>query len=59
MKEDNTPLNLPHCTIKGNYCSEEVRHLIRWMLQKSPSSRPSLNEILSHDWVKGKTNLSK
>jgi len=54
-KEDNSPLHLPQYTIKGNYCSEEVRHLIRWMLQKSPSARPTLNEIFNHDWIKEKT----
>ncbi|ORX78007.1 kinase-like protein [Anaeromyces robustus] len=55
-KDDSSSLNLPQCTIKGNYCSEKVRHLIRWMLQKSPSSRPTLDEILDHDWIKEKTN---
>ena len=52
--EDNSDINLHHCTIKGNYCSEDVRYLIKWMLQKSPSSRPTLDEIYNHDWVKGK-----
>jgi len=55
-KDDTSTLNLPQCTIKGNYCSEEVRHLIRWMLQKSPSSRPTLDEILNHDWIKANKN---
>jgi len=53
---ENNPLHLPQYTIKGNYCSEEVRNLIRWMLQRSPSSRPTLDEILNHDWIKNKTN---
>ncbi|OUM70190.1 hypothetical protein PIROE2DRAFT_21691, partial [Piromyces sp. E2] len=50
--EDDSPLHLPKYTIKGNYCSEEVRQLIRWMLQKSPSERPTLKDIFNHSWIK-------
>jgi len=56
LNNDNNSLHLPQYTIKGNYCSEEVRHLIRWMLQKSSSLRPTLDEVFSHEWIKEKIN---
>ncbi|ORX47267.1 kinase-like protein [Piromyces finnis] len=54
LKEEDGSLHLPQYNIKENFCSEEVRHLIRWMLQKAPSARPTLNEIFNHNWIKEK-----
>jgi len=55
-EDGSSTLHLPQYTIKGNYCSEKVRHLIRWMMQKSPTARPTLDEVLNHEWINEKTN---
>ncbi|XP_036410909.1 serine/threonine-protein kinase pim-3-like [Megalops cyprinoides] len=32
--------------------STDCRNLIRWCLQKDPSKRPALEQILQHDWMR-------
>ena len=31
--------------------SSECTKLIQWMLERNPKRRPTVNEILAHDWL--------
>ncbi|CAG9332573.1 unnamed protein product [Blepharisma stoltei] len=35
--------------------SKEAKNLIKWMLNKKPLKRPSIDEILEHEWIKQKS----
>lgn len=36
-----------------NYFSQDLRNLIRKLLNPNPSRRPTLNEVLQHEWLEG------
>jgi len=36
---------------KENYLSSECRDLLAWMMQKDPQKRPTIDEVLSHNWI--------
>lgn len=33
------------------YISDEIGHLLQWMLQPDPAQRPTLKQVMMHDWV--------
>lgn len=33
------------------YISDEIGHLLQWMLRPNPAERPTLKQVMMHDWV--------
>ncbi|KAL7443754.1 hypothetical protein ACHAXM_009037 [Skeletonema potamos] len=33
------------------YLSDEIGHLLQWMLRPKPEDRPTLKQVMMHDWV--------
>ena len=33
------------------YISEEAGHLLQWMLSPNPEDRPTLSQVMLHEWV--------
>jgi serine/threonine protein kinase len=33
------------------YLSEEAGHLLQWMLSPNPKDRPTLSQVMLHEWV--------
>ncbi|CAG9331056.1 unnamed protein product [Blepharisma stoltei] len=41
-----------------NGISKEAKDLIKWMLKKKPSNRPTIDEVSEHKWIRQRANNS-
>ena len=40
-----------HTAFSSVYLSQEVTELLQWMLTENPKDRPTLAQVMSHEWV--------
>ena len=43
--------------VEGKPVSNELKSLLKAMLNKDPAQRPSINQCMEHDWLKGLEGL--